>query len=338
MRRWKPRGGVRGERAAAEREGGRSRAMAAPARSLMAERGAAEARAEREKEGQWPRITVVTAVCNGAKYIEDTMQSILGQRYPNLEYVVVDGGSTDGTAEIIRRYEKELSWWISEPDKGVYDALNKGFARSTGEVMGWLNASDQLHNHGLFVVGSVFAAFGEVEWITGRPTKFNPAGMTMEVMQLPRWSRERFLAGANKYIQQESTFWRRRLWDRAGGRVGTTSRAAGDFELWVRMFRHAQLYPVDALIGGYRIHKDALSGSNIEDYNQACEEIVERELRARPGRSGARVFRGITRTLEGIPKVRGLWQRGVVRNLYRLPGRDWPPRIVDEGDGWVMRK
>jgi len=125
---------------------------------------------EQELKGSaWPRITMVTAVRNGARYVEDTICSILNQGYPNLEYFVVDGASTDGTQAIIRRYERELAGWISEPDKGVYDALNKGFAMSTGEIMGWLNASDMLHTKGLFVVGSVFADLQEVEWITGRP-------------------------------------------------------------------------------------------------------------------------------------------------------------------------
>ena len=82
-----------------------------------------------------PRITLVTAVFNGARYIEDTIRSILSQEYPNLEYFIVDGGSTDGTVDIIRKYENHLAGWISEPDRGVYDALNKGFARSTGEIM-----------------------------------------------------------------------------------------------------------------------------------------------------------------------------------------------------------
>src|SRR5271155_2494668 len=149
----------------------------------------------------WPRITLVTAVRNGAKYIEDTMRSILSQGYPNLEYIVVDGVSTDGTLEVIRKYEKEIAWWVSQPDQGVYDALNTGFARSTGEIMGWLNASDQLHIRSLFVVSSVFAGMREVEWITGRPTGFNACGMTVRVEELPRWSRYRFLAGANRYIQ-----------------------------------------------------------------------------------------------------------------------------------------
>lgn len=286
----------------------------------------------------WPRITLVTAVYNGEKYLDATIRSVLAQGYPNLEYIIVNDGSTDGTAEIIRTYEGRIAGWFGQPNQGLYAALNAGFARSTGAIMGWLNSSDLLHTNGLFVVGSVFAAFREVEWITGRPTKFNPSGMTVEVMRLPRWSKNRFLAGANRYIQQESTFWRRGLWERTGGLLGTTYGAAGDFELWVRMFRHAQLYSVDALIGGYRFHEDALSWSDHEGYNRICDEVVERELKEMRGASASRFFRRITRAVKPIPKVRGVWHRGVLNNLYRVPWRDWPRRIVDEGNGWVMRK
>lgn len=126
---------------------------------------------------RWPRITLVTPVFNGVCFIEETVRSIVYQRYPNLEYTVVDGGSTD------------------------YDALNNGFAHSTGEIMGWLNASDLLHTNGSFVLGSVFAAVHAVECLTGRPTRFNPNGMTVDIREVPSWSRYRFLAGANKYIQ-----------------------------------------------------------------------------------------------------------------------------------------
>src|ERR1700738_3745253 len=225
----------------------------------------------------WPKITLVTAVYNGEEYLEATMRSIVNQEYPNLEYIVVDDGSTDGTARIIRKYEREVSCWISQANQGLYAALNAGFARSTGEIMGWLNSSDMLQVNGLFTVGSIFRGLRDVEWITGRPTKISATGMTVDVLPIPRWSRERFLAGANRYIQQESTFWRRSLWERAGGRLSTGYRAEGDFELWVRFFRHARLYSVNALIGGYRLHDGALSSSNMERYNQNCDEIAARE-------------------------------------------------------------
>jgi len=170
-------------------------------------------------------------VRDGARFIEETIRSIVYQGYPNLEYIVVDGGSSDGTVEIIRKYEKHIYWWVSRHDKGVYDALNNGFAHSTGDIMGWLNASDLLHTNGLVGVGSVFASLHAVEWLTGRPTRFNPNGMTVDIRNLPSWSRYRFLAGANKYIQQESTFWRRSLWDKAGGELNAAYRDVGDFDL-----------------------------------------------------------------------------------------------------------
>lgn len=187
----------------------------------------------------WPRISLVTAVYNGEQYLEATIRSILDQNYPNLEYIVVNDGSTDRTLDIIRRYQQHITCIVDQPNKGLYAALNAGFAKSSGEIMGWLNCSDMLHTRGLFVVGSVFAAFQDVEWITGRPTVFNTQGMTVEVQPLPRWTRNRFLAGANRHIQQESTYWRRSLWERAGGALSEAYRAEGDFEQWVRFFRYA---------------------------------------------------------------------------------------------------
>jgi len=277
-------------------------------------------------------------VYNGERYLEDTIRSIVGQGYPNLEYIIVDDGSTDGTSNIIRKYEQHLACWFSQPNKGLYAALNAGFARSTGEIMGWLNSSDLLHTNGLFVVGSVFAAFQDVQWITGRATLFNTQGMTAKVHPLPRWAHDRFLAGADRYIQQESTYWRRSLWERAGGALSEAYRAEGDFEQWVRFFRHARLYSVDALIGGYRNHLDALSWGNIDRYDQKCDEIIQAELRAMHGARFPKLFRWISRTVKPIPKVRGLWHRLAVRGLYRLPGPDLPPVIEDRGAGWVFRQ
>jgi glycosyltransferase involved in cell wall biosynthesis len=298
-----------------------------------------ESRATLKGVTSWPRITIVTAVRNGARYLEDTIRSVISQGYPNLEYIVVDGVSTDGTLEIIRKYEKDITWWVSQPDKGTYDALNTGFSRSTGEIMGWLNASDMLHTKGLFVVGSVFRDLPQVEWITGRPTWFSQEGMNMNVgvQDLPRWSRYRFLAGANKYIQQESTFWRRSLWNRAGGSLSSSYQAAGDFDVWARFFQHARLYSTDALIGGYRFHEDALSAADRESYDRGCEAVIERELAGLPGARATKLFRKITRFVKPIPKVRGLWSLLAVRGLYRLPGPDLPPLIQYQTNKWVLR-
>jgi glycosyltransferase involved in cell wall biosynthesis len=288
----------------------------------------------------WPKITLVTAVYNGEEYLEATIRSVVEQGYPNLEYILVDDGSTDGTVEIIRKYERAVSCWFSQANQGLFAALNAGFARSTGEIMGWLNSSDLLQANGLFTVGSIFRTLRDVEWITGRPTKISAAGMTIDVLPVPRWSRGRFLAGANKYIQQESTFWRRSLWERAGGYVDAAYRAEGDFELWVRFFRHARLYSVNALIGGYRLHDHALSSSNMERYNRNCDEIAAREAESLRGsrRAVVKVFRWITEAVKRIPKVRGLWYRAAIKNLYRMRGRDWPAVIEYGENGWELRQ
>ncbi len=296
---------------------------------------------EREsRRTQWPKITLVTAVHNGAKYLEATIRSVVEQGYPNLEYIVVDDGSTDGTGEIIRNYERAVSCWIRQENQGLYAALNAGFARANGEIMGWLNSSDLLQVNGLFTVGSVFAGLREVEWITGRPTKISATGMTIDVLPVPRWSRGRFLAGANKHIQQESTFWRRRLWEKAGGYFDTDYRAEGDFALWVRFFRHARLHSVNALIGGYRLHEGALSSGNMDRYNRNCDEIAGREVESLLGseRAALRAFRWISEAVKPIPKVRGLWYLAAMRNLYWMRGRDWP-EVIEYGErGWELRR
>jgi glycosyltransferase involved in cell wall biosynthesis len=296
------------------------------------------------KDGSWPRVALVTPVRNGAKYIEATIRSVLAQEYPNLDYFVVDGGSTDGTVEIIQKYEKQISGWLSEPDNGMYDAINKGYERTSGEIMGWISGTDMLHPSCLRVVASVFREMPGVEWINGRPSIFSEDGMAVSIYRVARWSRYRFLAGANQCIQQEGTFWRRSLWEKAGGYVDASRRYMSDFELWVRFFRHAKLYSVDALTGGYRSHGDALGREQHELCERIQKEIIDAELDGTPGFRAVKAFRWMDRRIEHIPKVRVVWWRLVKNSLlwamYRVPGPDWPPVIEynawKQPQSWVL--
>ena len=288
--------------------------------------------------GEWPRISLVTPVFNSARYLEATIRSVLTQQYPKLEYVIVDGGSSDGSVDIIRKYESQLHALVSEPDRGMYDAINKGFARSSGELMGWISATDLLHAGSLLVVGSVFRQFAEVEWITGRPTGFNDDGMAVEVLKLRQWSRMPFLAGANRYIQQESTFWRRSLWDRAGGRVDDSRRSASDFELWVRFFRYAKLYPVDALIGGFRSHPDSLGLQNLEECHRIQDEIIANELASMPGTGGLKLFRALSTRVLNNQVLAKPWNKLVISAVMKWPGSGRAPVIRHRKDGWAMER
>jgi hypothetical protein len=286
--------------------------------------------------GTWPKISLVTPVFNSARYLEATMRSVLGQQYPNLEYIIVDGGSTDGSVDILRQYESQLHFWASEPDRGMYDAINKGFSHSTGELMGWISATDLLHAGSLLVVGGVFRTFPEVEWITGRPTGFNDDGMAVEVLKLRVWARLPFLAGANRYIQQESTFWRRSLWERAGGHVDDSQRSASDFELWVRFFRHAKLYSVDALIGGFRSHPDSLGLQNLEECHRIQEEIIAAELASMKGMGALKLFRALSTRALRTPGIAKPWSKVAIGALRKWPGSGRAPVIRYRGDRWVM--
>ncbi len=237
--------------------------------------------------GKLPSISVVTVSLNREDFIEQAMRSVLDQEYPSVEYVVIDGGSTDQTVEIIRKYESRLAHWASEPDKGMYDALNKGFAKTTGEVMAWLNSDDMYLASTFQVVGEIFAAHPRVEWITTLyPMVWDSGGRLTNCKRLENFSKGAFFRGESmrghtltttKWIQQESTFWRRSLWDRAGGTLDASLKLAGDYDLWARFHRHANLYAVTAPLGGFRIHGAQFTGKQWDRYIGECQKVLERE-------------------------------------------------------------
>jgi glycosyltransferase involved in cell wall biosynthesis len=274
-----------------------------------------------------PTISVVTASLNRVAFLEEAMRSVLDQNYPKLQYAVVDGGSTDGSVEIIRKYADRLAWWCSEKDAGHFDALNKGFARTDGEVMAFINSDDKYCPWAFAVVAEIFRQLPQVDWITTRhPIIWDRHGRAVLCKDTPGFSRRGFLRGeylpgqpdayASHWIQQESTFWRRSLWEKAGGNVDDSLRVAGDFELWARFFEHADLYAVATPLAGFRIHGDQFTGTQFDRYMKICLDILHRHGGRPHGKiaSAARRSRLVRRVPNKWKAAMGLHNPG--RQIY----------------------
>lgn len=230
-----------------------------------------------------PKISIVTPSFNQAEFLESTIESVLSQNYPNLEYIIIDGGSSDHSLAIIKKYEKYLHFWCSEPDGGQYDAIDKGFSHSTGEIMSWINSDDLYYPWTFKTVASIMSELPQVEWLTTLNLgEWDWHGFCSGFTSAPGYSKEAFLDGfycpQNKnyggfVIQQESTFWKRTLWQKIGGNLSTEFKLAGDFDLWSRFFYYAELYTVKSPLGGFRRQINQKS-RQIDLYAQESNKIL----------------------------------------------------------------
>jgi len=280
-----------------------------------------------------PKITVVTPSLNQARYLEETICSVLNQGYPNLEYMIIDGGSTDGSVDIIHKYEKQLTYWTSEKDNGLYDAIQKGFARSTGEIMTWINADDMYHKQCLFTVADIFKQFATVKWLMGANTFFNEAGQCFLYEDLPysqRWSRLRLRLFDGKFIQQESVFWRRELWEEAGGYMEQNYSLAADFELWLRFSRYQPLYTTSFILGGFRFRSE--NQKSYEQRDQYLKQVTELLAREKRGSLPLPFYRLLIGLAKAVPKRK--WRNKLLAGIL-----DLPPKITfDREHGMVFSR
>ena len=226
----------------------------------------------------YPRISIVTPNLNGARYLEYTISSVINQKYPNLEYIVIDGGSTDGSIEIIEKYKNFLAYWETKPDNGLYHALQKGFDKSNGEIMGWINSDDILTANSLFSIAEIFSCSSKISWIQGYPTVIDDQNRII-YQRPPVFSKLCFYLKDyrdGRFIQQESTFWTRTLWNQAGSYISQEYKFAGDFELWIRFFNYSCLFVTSAILGSFRMRNDGqLSVLNYRNYLAECDRIID---------------------------------------------------------------
>ena len=224
-----------------------------------------------------PRISIITPSYKQGRFIERTIRSVLDQGYPNLEYHVQDGASTDETVGILERYAGKLSW-ESQPDTGQTQAINRGFAHVSGDIMAWLNSDDILLPGALAYVADYFATHPEVDVIYGHRLLID-----QDDRQIGRWMVPRhndYVLSWADYVPQETLFWRRRVWQKVGGRVDESFRFAMDWDLLVR-FRDvgACFVRVPRFLGGFRIHPEQKTSASIGDVGFAeMNRIRERTL------------------------------------------------------------
>jgi glycosyltransferase involved in cell wall biosynthesis len=197
-------------------------------------------------------ISIVTPSYNQARYLEDTIQSVLSQDYPQVEYAVVDGGSTDGTLDILRQYESRLAWWVSERDEGQTDAINKGFARARGEILAWIN-SDDTYEPGAFAAAvSYLQAHPEVGMVYGDCNYIDENGD--RIGKFPSAQTDyRLLRRGYTHIPQQTMFFRAELWRRTGP-LDPSFYFAMDYDLWTRIARHADIKYVPQTWANFRLH------------------------------------------------------------------------------------
>lgn len=249
----------------------------------------------------FPRISIVTCSYRQARFLQAALRSVIDQRYPALEYIVVDGGSDDGSREIIERHSASLAYWVSEPDGGQTEALRKGFARASGDILGWLCSDDLLLPGALRAVAAFFRARPEAMAVYGDALWIDAGGRLLRPKREIAFNRFVFLHDHN-YVPQPSMFWRRELYQAVGG-LDPAFDLAMDADLWERFSRRARIEHISRYLSCMRFYPEQKTRSRRA--GQALEDArIRRRTRRTPrGALGERSLRLAARCLRVAAKA-----------------------------------
>ena len=253
-----------------------------------------------------PLISIVVPTLNQAAFIEQTLASIVGQNWPRTEIIVIDGGSTDGTREIVGRYP--VAHFISEKDRGQADAINKGMRLAKGDILAWLNSDDYYLP---LALNRAIAALGDLtqpRLVYGACLLWFDAELRARVVHPGPFRREAL--ATSSFIYQPSAFWTRALWEKAGP-LDETKHFVLDWEWWLRASQHGEFLAINPCLAVYRFHAGHKTGSGLALRNDEILALVERE--ATPEWVAA--FRDVAARLDGLAAS---WKRFGARGLHGL--------------------
>jgi glycosyltransferase involved in cell wall biosynthesis len=214
----------------------------------------------------YPKMSIVTPSLNQVATLEKTILSVLNQNYPNLEYIIMDGGSTDGSVEIIRKYEDKLSFWQSKPDKGQAQALNEGFSRCTGEICAWLNADDFYYPGALLKVMEGFTSFPYAGLIFGDAVIFSVQDKPICKI-VPKYINRRLMS-INCFIRQPSVFFRKCILEKTG-LLDESYINSFDYDFWIRTFSMTVYKYIPFVFSGSRVGAES---KTIKYWNRSLKE------------------------------------------------------------------
>lgn len=260
--------------------------------------------------GSYARITIVTPSYNSIHYLEETVRSVLLQGYPDLEYIVMDGGSTDGAVDIIRKYEKWIAYWVSEKDHGYADAVNKGFARATGDIRAWLPASD-LYFPSALRTANRYLGKRQTDFIFGRSCQLGEDGKVGRVRPMVSLSLKQLTLYGRDNPCQPATFWRSEIHQQAG-ELNSRLRYAADSEWFLRLGLIGRSRSVPETVCYIRQHAGQLSSnldSVLNEWFSAWNAVVRAQRIPR-----AQILLG---AIFVVPLLR--YRSGGWKSLFRLP-------------------
>ena len=277
-----------------------------------------------------PTFSVITPSFNQAAFLKQTMDSVLAQNIPGMEYFVIDGGSTDGSPELIRQYADRLSGWVSEKDRGQADAVNKGAAMASGEVIGWLN-SDDLYLPGAAEKALTYLAeHPEADAVYGDVLSIDGQGKLINVMRFGQYSAEDLMTF--RVISQPGVFFRRSAWERAGG-LDLSYHYLLDHHLWLRMTAAGHFAYLPEPLAAARFHEDAKNRAHTEDFGKEAyrlaDWLLQDPLTAEKARPIEKQIRGGAAWLDAHYLSDG-GEAGKSLKAYREAFRLFPERVLED--------